>query len=264
MIRFILHFLVFTLLTVLTQIGGVVYLLAILIIKKKKRQYKLKRLLLFSGLYVLTTFLIVPYLAPIFSRQKIENNHRIQNHSFITTLLNRNYVTKDLHEVLVNTSLQLQKSHPNTQLVYLDANFPFFDGFPLLPHLSHNDGKKIDLSFVYIYKNGNPTNDKPSVSGYGIFEHPKSGETNQTHICKKHGAWQYDFPKYLTFGSSDQFTVDANPTRKLIQLLTEHKQVQKIFVEPHLKRRWNLNSSKIRFQGCHSVRHDDHIHIQIN
>lgn len=40
--------------------------------------------------------------------------------------------------------------------------------------------------------------------------------------------------------------------------------VRKIFLEPHLKTRLKLSKySKIRFHGCHSVRHDDHIHLQL-
>ena len=85
-------------------------------------------------------------------------------------------MSKELHRVLIDISLQLQEHSPNIQLVYLDANFPFIDGFPLLPHLSHNDGKKIDLSFVYQDLDGNVTNDKPSNSGYGVFEYPQLRE----------------------------------------------------------------------------------------
>jgi hypothetical protein len=264
MLRLLFHILLILLLTILTQIGGVIYLLSILFIKKSIFKYRLKRMLLFSGLYLLSTFLIVPYLAPFFGRQKIENNYRIQNQSFFTILCNRNYVTPELHEMLVDTSLHLNKWFPNTQLVYLDANFPFFDGFPLLPHLSHNDGKKIDLSFVYNDANGEPTNEKPSNTGYGVFENPRLGEINQTQICKDNGGWQYDFPKYLTLGSTDELTVNTDQTKKLIQLVAQHPKVKKIFLEPHLKKRWQLNSNKIRFHGCKAVRHDDHIHVELN
>ena len=30
----------------------------------------------------------------------------------------------------------------------LDGGFPFLDGFPLLPRLSHDDGRKLDLAFL--------------------------------------------------------------------------------------------------------------------
>jgi len=56
----------------------------------------------------------------------------------------------------------------------LDANFPFFDGFPILPHLSHNDGNKIDIAFYY----GDPSigqylrGKAKSPIGYWGFERP--------------------------------------------------------------------------------------------
>lgn len=264
MIRFILHSIIVVLLTVLSQVGGMIYLISIIAIKSKKKNHRLKRVTLFFTLYLLSTFLIVPWIAPYFGRQKIQDNDKIKAQFVFTKLLNRNYVTEELHESLIAIADQFHRKHPQIQLIYLDANFPFFDGFPLLPHLSHNDGKKIDISFIYKDENGEITNEKPSNSGYGIFVAPKANETNQTEACQAMGAWQYDFPKYLTFGSQDELEVDALTTKDLIRFILNHSEVEKIFLEPHLKKRWNLNASKIRFQGCHSVRHDDHIHIQIN
>ena len=59
--------------------------------------------------------------------------------------------------------------YPGTILNYLEANFPFIDKFPLLPHLSHNDGKKLDVSFHYVNaKTGEHTNVVPSWLGYGF------------------------------------------------------------------------------------------------
>ena len=168
-----------------------------------------------------------------------------------------------MHAVLKDVSSRINKEFPTIKLIYLDANFPFFDGFPLLPHLSHNDGKKIDISFIYADKNG-PTNFKPSATGYGIFETPLKGELNQTQVCKQKGFWQYDFTKYATLGSYHKnlkFSTDG--TRKLIVKILENKNVHKVFIEPHLKNRLSLQHSKIRFHGCRAVRHDDHIHFQI-
>lgn len=248
----------------LTQIGGVIYLISITLIKKKKKQYRLKRFAAFIILYTIATFLIVPSIAPFFGRQKIDDNFRIENHNFITKLCNRNYVTPELHEVLTDVSLRMNKVYPKIKVIYLDANFPFFDGFPLLPHLSHNDGKKIDLSFVYNDQNGNISNLKPSRSGYGIFESPKNGEVNQSEICKNSGFWQYDYPKHLTFGKiNSEIQFNEKVTKKLIQFIVEDSRVQKVFIEPHLKNRLKLTNSKIRFHGCGAVRHDDHIHIEV-
>jgi hypothetical protein len=161
-------------------------------------------------------------------------------------------------------SSSLNREFPKTKLIYLDANFPFFNGFPLLPHLSHNDGKKIDLSIIYEDGNKNITNLKPSNSGYGIFVKAIKNKTNQTSICKQNGYWQYDFTKHFTFGSNKtNLNLSEKATRKLIQILCAKEQISKIFIEPHLKKRLKLLNSKVRFQGCQAVRHDDHIHFQI-
>ena len=259
----ILHLLCILVLTILTQIGGIIYLLILLTITKKKPKYRLKRASLFTFLYLTSTFLLIPSIAPLFGRVKIEDNDKIKAHNFVTAFCNRNYVTPKMHVVLKDVSLRINKEFPDIKLIYLDANFPFFDGFPLLPHLSHNDGKKIDISFVYAAKNG-LTNLKPSVSGYGIFEAPLKNELNQTQVCKQKGFWQYDFTKYITLGSYHKdLKFSANGTKKLIAKILENTDVQKVFIEPHLKNRLNLQHSKIRFHGCRAVRHDDHIHFQI-
>ncbi len=255
----LLHLVIIVLLTILTQIGGLIYIITLVSIRKKESKYKRKRFLFFIVLYVFTTFLIIPNIAPLFGRVKIDNNHRIAAHHFFTILLNRNYVTAQMHETLTDVSLRFQKEYPKLKLIYLDANFPFFDGFPLLPHLSHKDGKKIDLSFIYEDKKGNISNRKPSKSGYGVLKN----ERNQTLICKQKGYWQYDFTKNLTFGTDYTLKLATKATRRLIEILTENKKVKKVFIEPHLQNRFQFNNSKLRFHGCKAVRHDDHIHFQI-
>lgn len=263
-LKIFIHLLISVFLTFTTQIGGVLYLISLLLISNKKSNYKLKRIFFFIGIYLVTTFLIVPKVAPIFGRVKIEENFRLEAHSYITKLFNRNYVTPRMQSVLTDISLVTNKEFPHLKIIYLDANFPFVDGFPLLPHLSHNDGKKIDLSFIYQDKKGKTTNMKPSNSGYGIFIEPTKKEINQTNICKNKGFWQYDFTKYFTLGSFNKnLKLSEKATKKLVQKIVENKKVSKLFIEPHLKSRLKLNNSKIRFHGCGAVRHDDHIHFQI-
>jgi hypothetical protein len=150
---------------------------------------------IFSTLYLFTTFLITPYIAPIFGREKIKDTEFVQAYSFFYKLANRNYVRPELNNAIQNISLDLQKHHYGLKLIYLDANFPFINKFPLLPHLSHNDGEKIDISLIYENEN-NIFNYKPSISGYGIYEGPTKKEYDQISICKNKGYGQYVFPKY--------------------------------------------------------------------
>lgn len=252
-------------LTILTQIGGIIYLLIALIFRNKEIRHKnLKKIPLFTVTYLVATFLIVPFIAPLFGREKIKETDKLQAHTFITKLFNRNYVTPELNNVLQKISIDFNQKHNGIKIKYLDANFPFINKFPLLPHLSHNDGKKIDLALIYETKNGKISNKKTSISGYGNFVSPKKNEINQYKICKEKGYWQYDYPKYLTFGSINKDLIFSKTgTRDLILSILKQKEIGKIFIEPNLKQRMKLSDKKIRFHGCRAVRHDDHIHIQL-
>ena len=247
-------------LTVITQIGGVVYLIAKVIYRKKT----LKKWVTFLLLYLISTFAIVPYVAPLFGREKIKTTDSIKIHTFFTTLANRNYVVPEVNDVLASISTKVSTTYPGIEIHCLDANFPFFDGFPLPPHLSHKDGKKLDISLFYEDDKGNVINDKPSVSGYGVFVNPRSGEYDQISVCKEKGYWQYDFSTYLTLGTiHPDLHFSEKGTRKVIQLLTQEPSISKIFIEPHLRDRMQIKHLKIRYHGCRAVRHDDHIHFQV-
>ena len=239
-------------------------MLTLFLVKKKTEKRRLKRIGFFAGLYLLATLLIVPNLAPIFGREKIKDSEFVQAHSFFYKLANRNYVRPELNKSLAKIGEEFGKKNSGIKVNYLDANFPFIDKFPLLPHLSHNDGKKIDVSLVYKNPNGKLTNKKPSVSGYGAYESPTEKEYDQISICKDKGYWQYDFPKYLTLGKiNKEIEFSKNGTRELSNLIVKQREIGKLFIEPHLKNRMNLKSGKVRFHGCQAVRHDDHIHFQL-
>ncbi len=247
-------------LTIMTQIGGVVYLLATLMYRRNT----LKRWGAFVVLYLVSTFFVVPYVAPFFGREKIQTTDTVKIHMLFTSLANRDYVVPEMNTVLTNVSTKLSKVYPGVEIHCLDANFPFFNGFPLLPHLSHNDGKKLDISLLYEDDKGAIINDKPSISGYGVFVHPVAGEYDQISVCKEKGYWQYDFPKYLTLGTvNSDLIFSEKGTRKVIQLLREELSVSKIFIEPHLRERIQIKHPKVRYHGCRAVRHDDHIHVQV-
>lgn len=230
----------------------------------RKKPSRITRVVSFVVLYLLISFIMVPPLAKMNDRVPLPTSKsgRLIPHAYFTILLNRHYVKPALKTALLTISNELDSKHPGLKVAYLDANFPFFDGFPLLPHLSHSDGKKVDLAFFYLNE-GQPTNEKPSSSGYGAFVEPLNAKKSQTDICRNKGYWYYDYTKYLTLGSRHDLTLNKKATKDLIEISAAHQLTQKILLEPHLKRRMQLRSDKIRFQGCHSVRHDDHIHLQV-
>lgn len=260
--RIIFRAIIFILLTILTQTGGVIYLLSLWLSKRWKYNFRFKTLLAFTALYFLFTFLIIPVLAPVFGREKVKQTDNIQPANYATRLFNRDYVKPELNKLLAAASTDLKSK--GITITYLDANFPFIDRFPLLPHLSHNDGKKIDLSLIYENTKGEITSEQKSRSGYGSFEGPHGIETNKINDCLDSGYFQYDYPKYLTFGKiNDDLHFSQKGTKELIEVILKQEALDKLFLEPHLVQRLNLNNAKIRYHGCRAVRHDDHIHIQL-
>lgn len=260
------HILIVALLTILTQVGGAIWILNFGFFHlKSPHRSRFQKFSFFLALYFISTILIIPLFAKLNNRVPLPifKSNNLVPHNYLTPLLNRHYVKPTLKSNLIDIGNQLNSENVNLKVSYLDANFPFLDGFPLLPHLSHNDGRKVDLSFYYTNEKGEG-NLKPANLGYGKYVEPIKGEYNQTKACKTKGYWHYDYTKYLTLGSRNDLEFDIQNTKRLIQLLLSKPSSQKLLIEPHLKKRMKLSNSKIRFQGCHAVRHDDHIHYQIN
>ncbi|WP_420572860.1 hypothetical protein [Kordia sp.] len=269
-LRVSLHILIILLLTILTQVGGLAYLLYLWLkrrfdftgLKKKAINFGL-----FAAIYGILSFIILPILAStLYNRKPLPlMNNTLKPLRAYTFLMNRHYVHEDLYKVLLFESEAMQKEFPETVTYYLDACFPLGAKFPLLPHWSHNDGRKVDLAFYYsdsttkLYKKGSP-----SWLGYGVCESPTSKEENMPEFCAQKGYFQYSFlEKIIPQYKKGNYIFDKTRTKTLIQKLTASSKIKKIFIEPHLKSRMKLTNSKIRFHGCHAVRHDDHIHIQL-
>ena len=267
---------IFLILTVLTQVGGAIYLLYLPFssyVKSEKFSYwksMLFRFFGFSALYVSICMLIVPRIAerygrvplPIYSTKEVP----VKSGNVLLCLANRNYVKPKLKDAFFKIAKDVNKKYKSVELIHLDANFPFYEGFPLLPHLSHDDGEKLDISFLYKNKKAKAFyNNTFSFLGYGVCEEPKKGETNTAKDCEKKGEWQYSFLKKITFAKvKKEYEFDRDANRFLLQKIMDQSEVKKVFIEPHLQKRLKLNGyKKIRFHGCHAVRHDDHIHFQL-
>ncbi len=223
---------------------------------------------LFVSVYLLTSLLIVPPLAKYFGRTPLPYFHaRLQPLNYASCLFNRHYVRVELYDLLMTTTDKLNAQYPETAIAYMDANFPFINGFPLFPHLSHNDGRKVDLAFLYRDKQSKKPLIRTAKSwiGYGGSEQPLTEKENMPEICAKGGYWQYGLLTQLTpsfFPATIE--LDVERTKHLLKLFAQHPQTGKIFIEPYLKQRWGLGVyGKIRFHGCQAVRHDDHIHLQL-
>ncbi len=254
--RIIGHFLIILVLTLVTQIGGLIWLISILISHKTKW----KKRIVFPVIYLSFNLLVIPFTAPLFGREQLPVfESQLKPHNYFYVLSFRNYVTPQLKTSIKKTAEDVSKD--GISISYLDANFPFWDGFLLLPHLSHNDGQKIDIAFMYKTKDGQKTDKNPSLFGYGVFTDSKNPTVN---YCKQNCYWQYDVTKYLGVNTNKDLILDTDKTRALIKALLHRSNNSKIFIEPHLKQELGLqNYSQVRFHGCQAVRHDDHIHFEV-
>ena len=258
-------------LTILTQIGGAIYILAwaiYLMIRKhltKKYWRAIARVSIFVGLYLLIILLIMPPIARQYGRVPLPffKTRHVQPITIWTALLNRNYVRPELRAVTYSVAEAMNEKYPGTVINYMDAGFPFLNKFPFLPHISHADGKKLDVAFLYIDKaTGKQTDKNPSPIGYGGSEPPRQGEPDRPAVCASQGYWIYNYMSE-NMPLSDELTFDEARTKDMIRLFLTSTNIRTAYLEPHLKTRMRLTSNKIRLHACYSVRHDDHVHVQL-
>jgi hypothetical protein len=183
-------------------------------------------------------------------------------------VLHRHYVRDDLYQLAHELSIAVDSQFPGALTLALDANFPFLDGFPMIPHLSHDYGRKLDLGFYYA---GSQANDYrrgqlASPIGYWAFERPREGEPQpcsgaRTLLTLR---WDQDWFQPLT---RDDLRMDEPRMRAAIRWLQREgrqRGARRVLLEPHLAQRLGADRSFVRFQGCRVARHDDHFHLEVN
>lgn len=258
-------------LTLLTQIGGLAWIGTAVIAHRLPG----RRLVVLGVFLVIYAGLSVAAMAiaPVFGRVALPcfatGQSQLAMQSPLYCALNRHYVSKPMHDVANKLAMDMNRQFPGTLTQALDANFPFLDGFPLLPHLSHNDGNKLDIALYY----GDPSTGEyirgktRSPIGYWGFDHPERG--SDLPCAGRHdivtGRW--DMGWFQIFNSV--VVLDRPRTRAVLEWLTAQDKgrkvgVEKVFVEPHLAKTLGVESDILRFQGCRAARHDDHIHFQVS
>ena len=271
MLKFCFRAMLFLFLSILTQIGGLAYLLALSagrIFRRTQFTRRLATALLFLGSYAALSVASL-FIAPVFGRTPlpclVSDNANLAMQSPLYCVLNRQYVTPEMKQVAVDLSSHVATIYPGTLTLALDGNFPFVDGFPLLPHLSHNDGRKLDLAFYYRAADGGYIRGATkSPVGYWAFEEPADRADLRCDDRSRLLTLRWDMQWFRPMLANH--TLDRERTRAALQWLTASGRdagVSKIFIEPHLARSLNVESDIIRFQGCRAARHDDHMHIQI-
>lgn len=268
-----LGLLLVALLTLLTQIGGLLLWLAYgigaLLSRQRQRPSKWPTAVAFALLYSLSTLFVVPMTAPFFGRVALncisDGRHPYEANSLFYCALNRHYATPRLKGVIEETSAEMSRMHRGSVIGYLDAGFPFDVGLPMLPHLSHHDGRKLDLAFFY--KGGPEKQPVPKAGlwflGYWAFApawklpYADRGSPNDGFL-----RWRFDRLQ----GLFEDYELDRERTGDLIRLLGSgpaSKDVRRIFLEPYLKGPLGLTGGKVRFAGWNAARHDDHIHFEV-
>jgi hypothetical protein len=235
-------------LTLLTQLGGIAWGIALIFHR---------RLIVFLFIYA-ALWGGAQAIAPAMGRVALPCwGEPLRMQSPLYCALLRNFVTPELAAVAQDAAQAVAASTPGTVTLALDASFPFLTGMPLIPHLSHDDGEKLDFAFYYTDPGGTylPGETRSPV-GYFAFENlpPEACPDNNLTL-----RWSLPWLQPLWPARP----MDAQRTTALITHLTKDARVAKIFVEPPLATRLGLADPKIRFQGCRAARHDDHIHIQL-
>lgn len=270
MARVFVHAALVVLLTLVTQVGGVAYLLSLAIVKtasKYQRGAAWTVPVAFFICYAGISF-ISAWLAPQFGRVPLPcfptEHSRLATQSPMFCILNRHYVRPELRELAVQLSSHVDQKFPGTTTLVLDANFPFFDDFPLLPHLSHDDGRKLDLAYYYQTSDGVYLSGKTnSPIGYWAFEKPNPGSDLRCADRNEIFTLRWNLPWFMAFTRG--YELEKSRTSAALEwLVTTGKQagISRIFIEPHLVEALNVENDLIRFQGCRAARHDDHIHLE--
>ena len=260
--RMVVHAGTIVVLTVLTQVGGLIYLLA-LSVRRHAALTRLPLALVFVALYAVSWWPI-ERIAALSGRASLPCIERDGlSSSAFSCALHRHYADAKLVSIASRLASDVDQRSPGTITRTLDGSFPFGDGFPLPPHLSHDDGEKLDLAFYYAREGAYRPGALASPIGYWRFEAPRPADPQPCGESNAGLRWRMAW--FAPFTRRD-LELDAERTRYALRWLASagaRTGVGKVFVEPHLAQRLNVEGSVILFQGCRAARHDDHIHIQL-
>ena len=214
------------------------------------------------GLWVLTIFVIVfmvlpalRQLAPTQPGWRLFSVSRggvvAQNPKF--WLEGRAYGREDVYRALLYAAGRVQRSHPGTYVAYMDVSARM--GGPIAKHLSHRDGKDVDILFFGRSEQGlEPRSISWNTVGYGL--------DYQCDTRLNPAGWSFDAERGWAF---------------LMALRDNgHASVDRIFVEPCVEEwlvefgqsakapsediRWAIDT--LRYAGPRAGDHLDHFHIR--
>lgn len=187
----------FVILTILSQVGGIILLLWLLLyqfFKKRLKNTWVRRgvhVVGFVVFYLFFMFIIIPPLARIQDRVPLpmSKSGALVPVTYWTAIFGRNYIKSEGRDKLETIAEAFVKKHPELKVKYMDCNYPFRfigsdeihedTGFPILeglfPHFTHL-GDKADIALIYNDEEGNPSNLTPTAIGYGSSVEPNKDE----------------------------------------------------------------------------------------
>jgi hypothetical protein len=168
----------------------------------------------------------------------------------------RNWATPKAQAVMRDLADHVTKAHPGSVVHYMEASWPSGKR-PMPPHLSHGDGREIDLALFYETTDATPLPRPPTSSGYYAFEPRRRSDADPCAGRTRPGD-NRDPP------ANRSWRLDEARTKTLIRALLEDRRVRRLLLEPHLKTRLGFaNEARIRFPGCNTLRHDGHVHVDV-
>lgn len=246
--RWVIRTLIFASLTALTQLGGLAYIAALVARRRRLAVF----VTVYSGVWIAAVL-----AAPAFGREPLPcfgEPLRMQSPFYCVTL--RHFVVPDMARVAEDAAHEVAAQYPGTVTLALDGSLPFIDGFPLLPHLSHDDGQKLDFAFYYSDSMGYVGLRTRSLIGFFAFEALGPEECPRAWPTLR---WDMRWLQPLW----PDWRADPGRNAALVRALAADPRVGKILLEPPLTDSWGVAHPKVRFQGCRAARHDDHIHVQL-
>ena len=245
---------------VLIQIGAVAVWLGMGVVRRRRNRSSLgHKFLAGCTFYAAIWLFLAPAVGKISGREPLPCfTGPLRPHSLLFCAANRHYVRSDLARAARNAASRVASKHPGTVVRYLDGGFPVGGGFPMLPHITHGDGRRLDLALMWKTEDGTPTSGNGSPLGYFGYVRPPSGQA----ACVP--AWldlRWDFDVLQPILVRNE--LDVARTRTLLREVLRETAIRKVLLEPHVRRQLGVGDSRIRFQGCGAARHDDHMHIQL-
>lgn len=250
------------LLTLVTQVGGLwLWPTWGLLFEATRDQPRVRRwalrLALSTAVYLVGSLVLLPVVAERTGRVRLPlgptASTPVGPQSWLYVLANRSYVRPHTAEAFLAAARATAAEHPGTVVRYLDAGFPFAT-IPLLPHLSHRDGERIDVALLF-ERDGRPVDQALSPIGYWGYARESVGSTCEPSWTDLR--WDLDPLQPLW----PDLALDVDRNRAFLRHVAADPRVCSILLEPTLH--GLLAAPKLHANPCGVARHDDHSHLTI-